>query len=409
MPTPTLDTLVADAQGVLNLQNITTIRSAMAVALANANTGTPLNPNLTNQQLINEAFQVMTLPKSDIESIIVNQMMKFMFAPPAPGGVGANQQVIFNDGGVEAGDAGLLFDKATDKLTVAFNVDIWRGLLNDGTSTAVGTTALAATTTGATGNTAIGSQALYRATTGNNNTAVGRNALSGATMTGNSNVAIGVNALQNNSSGSNCVAVGASAAPVATGSNLTAVGAGALLLNTSGANNTAIGFDSLRAVVSSNNCTALGYQAARANTAADVTAIGSNALALGTVGGGNTAVGKDAMGTSVVTGSFNTSIGSDSGAALLGGSSNTLLGVAAGNTITTGSSNICIGRAAITSSATVSNELVLGSATQFVATNGAAATYFPTATAGAVVPGNCQGFIRIYLNGTFVKIPVYGN
>jgi len=84
MPTPTLNTLVTDAQGVLNLQNMTTIRSAMAVALANANTGTPLNPNLTNQQLINETFQVMTLPKSDIESIIVNQLMKFMFAPTFP-------------------------------------------------------------------------------------------------------------------------------------------------------------------------------------------------------------------------------------------------------------------------------------------------------------------------------------
>lgn len=409
MPTPTLDTLVTDARGVLNLQNITTIRSAMAVALANANTGTPLNPNLTNQQLIDQAFQVMTLPKSDIESIIVNQMMKFMFAPPAPGGVGSDKQVLFNDAGVEAGDAGLLFDKATDKLTVAFNVDIWRGLLNDATSTAVGTTALAATTAGATGNTAIGSQALYRATTGSNNTAVGRNALSGATMTGNGNVAVGSNTLQLNTAGSNNTAVGASAAPVATVSNLTAIGAGALLQNTTGGNNTAVGFDSLRAVVSSNNCTALGYQAARANTAADVTAIGSNALALGTVGGGNTAVGKDAMGTSVVTGSFNTSIGSDSGAALLGGSSNTLLGVAAGNNITNGSSNICIGRAAITSGVAAANELVLGSATQFVATNGAANTYFTTATAGAIVPTNFTGYIRIYLNGTYVKIPIYGN
>jgi hypothetical protein len=91
----------------------------MAVALANANTGTPLNPNLTNQQLINETFQVMTLPKSDIESIIVNQMMKFMFAPPAPGGVGANQQVIFNDAGGLAGDTTFLFNKTTDTLTIS--------------------------------------------------------------------------------------------------------------------------------------------------------------------------------------------------------------------------------------------------------------------------------------------------
>jgi hypothetical protein len=55
------------------------------------------------------------------------------------------------------------------------------------------------------------------------------------------------------------------------------------------------------------------------------------------------------------------------------------------------------------------NQLVLGSASYYVATNGFATTYFPTATAGAVVLGSALGFIRILLNGTYVKIPVYGN
>jgi hypothetical protein len=53
--------------------------------------------------------------------------------------------------------------------------------------------------------------------------------------------------------------------------------------------------------------------------------------------------------------------------------------------------------------------LSIGGTTAYVATNGAAATYFPTATVGAVVLGSALGFIRILLNGTFVKIPVYGN
>jgi len=118
MPTPSIQTLVTDAQQVLNLDSISAVRSVVAVALANANTGTPLNPNLTTQQLWNEFYQVVTKPKSDIESIIANQLMKFLFAPPAPGGVGANKQVIFNDGGVLAGDAGLTYDKATDKLSI---------------------------------------------------------------------------------------------------------------------------------------------------------------------------------------------------------------------------------------------------------------------------------------------------
>jgi len=118
MPTPSIQTLVTDAQQVLNLDSISAVRSVVAVALANANTGTPLNPNLTTQQLWNEFYQVVTKPKSDIESIIANQLMKFLHAPPAPGGVGANGQVIFNDNGVLAGDPQFLWNKTTNLLTV---------------------------------------------------------------------------------------------------------------------------------------------------------------------------------------------------------------------------------------------------------------------------------------------------
>jgi hypothetical protein len=84
MPTPSIQTLVTDAQQVLNLDSISAVRSVVAVALANANVGTPLNPNLTTQQLWNEFYQVITKPKSDIESIIANQLMKFLFAPTFP-------------------------------------------------------------------------------------------------------------------------------------------------------------------------------------------------------------------------------------------------------------------------------------------------------------------------------------
>ena len=118
MPTPSIQTLVTDAQQVLNLDSISAVRSVVAVALANANTGTPLNPNLTTQQLWNEFYQVVTKPKSDIESIIANQLMKFLYAPPAPGGVGADKQVIFNDGGVLAGDPQFLWNKTTNLLTI---------------------------------------------------------------------------------------------------------------------------------------------------------------------------------------------------------------------------------------------------------------------------------------------------
>ena len=78
--------------------------------------------------------------------------------------------------------------------------------------------------------------------------------------------------------------------------------------------------------------------------------------------------------------------------------------------ITTGTNNICIGVSSNASAAGVNNELVIGSSTSFVATNGGATTYFTTASAlsSGSLPVNC-GFIRVYLNGSFVKIPVYGN
>jgi len=124
MATPSIQTLRTDAQQVLNLDSISAVRSVVAATLANANAGTPLNPNLTTQQLWNEFYQIITQPKSDIESIIANQLMKFLYAPPAPGGVGANGQVIFNDGGVLAGDPQFLWNKTTNLLTVTGSATI---------------------------------------------------------------------------------------------------------------------------------------------------------------------------------------------------------------------------------------------------------------------------------------------
>jgi hypothetical protein len=131
MPTPSIQTLRADAQQVLNLDSISAVRSVVAATLANANAGTPLNPNLTTQQLWNEFYQIVTQPKSDIESIIANQLMKFLYAPPAPGGVGANGQVIFNDGGVLAGDPQFLWNKTTNLLTVTGSATITGDLTVD--------------------------------------------------------------------------------------------------------------------------------------------------------------------------------------------------------------------------------------------------------------------------------------
>jgi hypothetical protein len=117
MSTPSIQTLITQAQQVLNLKSSNEIRATLAAVLANANVGTPLNPNLTTQQLWDEFYEIVRQPSDDIMSIITDQMMRMVFSPPAPGGAGADKQVIFNDGGVLAGDAGLVYNKTTDTLT----------------------------------------------------------------------------------------------------------------------------------------------------------------------------------------------------------------------------------------------------------------------------------------------------
>ena len=110
------------------------------------------------------------------------------------------------------------------KVTANTNIEITRGLLNDGTSTGVGATALAATTAGATNNTALGYRAMYRSTTGANNVAVGFSALSAAAMTGSGNTALGNGTLFTNVAGSNNTAVGNQALTLSLGSGNIGIG-----------------------------------------------------------------------------------------------------------------------------------------------------------------------------------------
>ena len=118
MSTPSIQTLITQAQQVLNLKSSNEIRATLAAVLANANVGTPLNPNLTTQQLWDEFYEIVRQPSDDIMSIITDQMMRMVFSPPAPGGAGADKQVIFNDGGVLAGDTKFLWDKTANRLDV---------------------------------------------------------------------------------------------------------------------------------------------------------------------------------------------------------------------------------------------------------------------------------------------------
>ena len=135
MATPSIQTLITQAQQVLNLQSSNEIRATLAAVLANANVGTPLNPNLTTQQLWDEFDEIVRQSTDDIMSIVVDQMMRMVFSPPAPGGAGADKQVIFNDGGVLAGDAGLTYNKATDALTITGDLTVDTNVLKVNTTT----------------------------------------------------------------------------------------------------------------------------------------------------------------------------------------------------------------------------------------------------------------------------------
>ena len=153
MATPSIQTLITQAQQVLNLQSSNEIRATLAAVLANANVGTPLNPNLTTQQLWDEFDEIVRQSTDDIMSIITDQMMRMVFSPPAPGGAGADKQVIFNDGGVLAGDTKFLWDKTANRLDV------------DGPVVITGA-ATVGTTLGVTGNLTVLSTGLIVNTTG---------------------------------------------------------------------------------------------------------------------------------------------------------------------------------------------------------------------------------------------------
>jgi len=151
-------------------------------------------------------------------------------------------------------------------------------------NTATGFQALYSDTTGAY-NTATGFQALYENTTGTWNTANGYRAL--YKNTGNDNTANGVNALYNNT----------------TGSYNTANGVNALVFNTTGHSNIAIGINALYHNTTRSNLVAVGDSALYWNghnavygwDAVNNTAVGSKALYNNTTGGSSTATGYQAL------------------------------------------------------------------------------------------------------------------
>lgn len=221
------------------------------------------------------------------------------------------------------------------------------GLTTGVANTAVGWFSLKSNTDGSF-NTGVGAGTLLfnignqGAGEGIENTAIGAAALLSNT-TGTQNTANGAFALFSNTTGAWNTANGTQALSSNTiGSNNTATGLKALLSNTTGNFNTANGFFALRGNTTGSHNTANGVALVSNTTGSSNTANGSNALYNNTTGSNNTANGNQAL-QSNTGGSDNTAAGDLALANNETGSLNTALGKNAGLNLTTGSGNVCIG------------------------------------------------------------------
>jgi hypothetical protein len=160
---------------------------------------------------------------------------------------------------------------------------------------------------------------------GGGNTADGQLAL-GSVTTGIYNSAFGFYSLLALTDASFDTAVGAGALLLDTAGTNTAVGAGALLTNSTGSDNNAFGTFALFNSVSGFFNNAVGHEALFSNVdGSQNNAMGDLALFSNTSGGTNTAVGDDAL-FSVTTGNSNTALGDEAGSNLGDGEGNIYIG-----------------------------------------------------------------------------------
>jgi uncharacterized coiled-coil protein SlyX len=191
-------------------------------------------------------------------------------------------------------------------------------------------------------NTAIGFRALFSNTTGVYNTATGLNVLSSNTS-GRLNTADGVNALFHNTTGFYNTGTGVNALSAnTTGSNNTANGVNALYRNTTGIANTAVGAGALLNNLDGQFNNAIGTNALSANTSGLFNNAMGHAALQNNLGNANDAFGDAALFNNT-TGAANTAVGDLALDGCIDGSANVALGENAGTSIVHGSNIIAIG------------------------------------------------------------------
>jgi hypothetical protein len=198
------------------------------------------------------------------------------------------------------------------------------------------------------------------------------------------------------------VTVGRGAGAVSTN---TAVGAGALQANTTGASNLALGANALYANITGDFNTAVGASALQSNTTSYNTALGFRAAYLTTTGQGNLAVGAYALNTNT-TGGGNTAVGNwyagVISAALYGnttGVQNTAVGSGALSGNSTGSNNTVVGFAALASNTTASNNTAVGYQAGYSQTTADGNALFGYQAGTSLTTGNLNSFVGAAAGG----------
>ena len=190
-----------------------------------------------------------------------------------------------------------------------------------------------------------------------------------ANITGSSNTAIGFGALHVNTADGNTATGFDALSYNTTGSGNTANGFEALKVNTTGVHNTAVGLSALTANIIGSNNTAVGSWVLRHNVGYANTAIGNVSLYSNTTGNYNTAIGESVLRTNTT------------------GSNNTALGIGAGEGLDTGNDNIYIGMYVTPASGDESKTIRIGrtqSQTFIAGINGSTST----------------GGVAVYVNGS---------
>lgn len=334
----------------------------------------------------------------DAQIAATNELSEVLAAGNTTGGtdlvVSAGDTLTADTISETTADNGVVIDGVTVKDGGINGVTVGTGAGSVSTNTAVGASALATNTTGAS-NTAVGEQSLTSNTTASYSTAVGAKALQDNTAS--SNTAVGYFAGGNNTTGTGNTFLGASSGSTqTTGTSNTAIGASAGGAVTTGSNNVLIGesagyqftfdpanppFTFITGITTTSGATIIGqdagstadgintivgYQSHRKNGVENAT-LGYQTLGFGywhyglATNSYNVAVGHKAL--RAANGVSNSvAVGHEALTAATTGDNNTAVGYHAGDSLTSGSNNIVIGYDADASSATVSNETTIGNA-----------------------------------------------